>query len=276
MAAASSWGGKDILPVCIKAGALDDNVPERDLWISPHHAMYFRRQRRRADRSQGPRQRRLDRAGRARRQGRVFPHRARQPRRDHRRRRAVGDASSTTTAAACSTTRTNTTRSMPTRGRGAGALLRAAARRRLRGRSGAAAHCAARRAAARRRRPRARRAARLCRRVSAQRIAGWAQNADHPEAPVCLDIYAGGRLIGQVLANRYREDLRASRPRQRPPRFRVHACRPGSLRRSRRSRCAARSTALFWRMGRMPMSLKKCKGAHSAPRSSAQPREAPG
>ena len=34
-----------------------------------------------------------------------------------------------------------------------------------------------------------------------------AQNADHPEPPVCLDIYAGGRLIAQVLANRYREDL---------------------------------------------------------------------
>ena len=34
-------GRKDILPVCIKAGALGVNVPERDLWISPHHAMYF-------------------------------------------------------------------------------------------------------------------------------------------------------------------------------------------------------------------------------------------
>ena len=34
-------GRKDILPICIKAGALDDNVPHRDLWISPHHAMFF-------------------------------------------------------------------------------------------------------------------------------------------------------------------------------------------------------------------------------------------
>jgi hypothetical protein len=30
---------------------------------------------------------------------------------------------------------------------------------------------------------------------------------DDPEAPVCLNIYASGRLIGQVLANSYRPDL---------------------------------------------------------------------
>ena len=34
-------GATAILPVCIKAGALGDNVPKRDLWISPHPAMYF-------------------------------------------------------------------------------------------------------------------------------------------------------------------------------------------------------------------------------------------
>jgi ELWxxDGT repeat protein len=43
--------------------------------------------------------------------------------------------------------------------------------------------------------------------ASAGLIAGWAQNPDYPEAPVCLDIYADGRMIGQVLANAYREDL---------------------------------------------------------------------
>ena len=43
--------------------------------------------------------------------------------------------------------------------------------------------------------------------VTPRLIEGWAQNTDHPEAPVCLDIFAGGRLIGQVLANRYRKDL---------------------------------------------------------------------
>jgi hypothetical protein len=43
--------------------------------------------------------------------------------------------------------------------------------------------------------------------VSPRFIEGWAQNADRPEAPVCLDVYAGGQLIGQTLANRYRADL---------------------------------------------------------------------
>jgi hypothetical protein len=45
-------------------------------------------------------------------------------------------------------------------------------------------------------------------RVRTGSIAGWAQNADAPEAPVCLDIFADGKLIGQVLANSYRKDLK--------------------------------------------------------------------
>lgn len=43
--------------------------------------------------------------------------------------------------------------------------------------------------------------------IRLDRIAGWAQNIDHPEAPVCLDIYFDGALIVQTLANRYRADL---------------------------------------------------------------------
>ena len=43
--------------------------------------------------------------------------------------------------------------------------------------------------------------------ISRRRIAGWAQAVEHPEAPVCLDICVNGVVIGQTLANRYREDL---------------------------------------------------------------------
>jgi hypothetical protein len=38
-------------------------------------------------------------------------------------------------------------------------------------------------------------------------VMGWAQTVDAPEAQVCLDIFAGEQLVGQVLANRYRADL---------------------------------------------------------------------
>jgi hypothetical protein len=34
-------GRTKILPICIKAGALDDGAPRRNIWVSPNHALYF-------------------------------------------------------------------------------------------------------------------------------------------------------------------------------------------------------------------------------------------
>ena len=39
-------------------------------------------------------------------------------------------------------------------------------------------------------------------------IHGWAQNSDHPEAPVCVDVFDNGVVIARTLANRYRPDLK--------------------------------------------------------------------
>jgi hypothetical protein len=37
--------------------------------------------------------------------------------------------------------------------------------------------------------------------IGPRSIEGWAQHANAPDVPVCLDLYAGGRLVGQTLAN---------------------------------------------------------------------------
>lgn len=34
-------GNKDVLPIVVRAGALDDGIPARDLWLSPEHALYI-------------------------------------------------------------------------------------------------------------------------------------------------------------------------------------------------------------------------------------------
>jgi 2-polyprenyl-3-methyl-5-hydroxy-6-metoxy-1,4-benzoquinol methylase len=39
-------------------------------------------------------------------------------------------------------------------------------------------------------------------------IAGWAWDSDHPERPVTVEIFADGKLLAQVTAQLYREDLR--------------------------------------------------------------------
>jgi hypothetical protein len=45
---------------------------------------------------------------------------------------------------------------------------------------------------------------------SFKRIAGWAQYVQHPEIPVTLGIYFDNELGVQVVADRYRQDLKAA------------------------------------------------------------------
>ena len=42
-----------------------------------------------------------------------------------------------------------------------------------------------------------------------ERLVGWAQDEANPEAPVCLDVFSGDRRVMRVLANRFRADVRA-------------------------------------------------------------------
>ena len=204
-------GRKDILPICIKAGALDDNVPGRDLWISPHHGMYLEGvlieakdlvngisvvQAERVEKVEyfhieldshdvmiaegAPSESFIDDDSRG-----MF-HNAHEY-------WTLYPGAATELAQYCAPRYEDGNAVETARRRIA---LRAGLRMRddelrvgtLRG---------------------------YVDLVSTERIAGWAQNTNHPEAPVCLDIYAGGRLIGQTLANRYRKDLERSRARQR-------------------------------------------------------------
>ena len=199
-------GRKDILPVCIKAGALDNHMPKRDLWISPNHAMYF-------DSTNGGvliEARDLVngvsviQAGEIERvdyfhieleshdvilaegawsetfvddDSRGMFHNAHEYRRLY--------AEEHVAPARYFAPRVDE-----------GYELHAI-RQQIALRAGLATENEATPGALRG----------FIDRITPHSIEGWAQNADLPEAPVCLDIFAGGKLIGQVLANRYRKDL---------------------------------------------------------------------
>ena len=196
-------GRKDILPVCIKAGALDDNVPRRDLWISPHHAMYLEGVLIEAkDLVNGVSIVQAERAAKI-----EYFH-------------IELDTHDVIIAegALSESFIDDDSRGMFHNAHEYAVLYPKPA-------LVMAQYCAPRLSdgyeveAARRR---------IARRaglrpaeglpsvgtlrgyvdvISPRLIAGWAQNLDHPEAPVCLDIFAGEMLIGQVLANHHRTDL---------------------------------------------------------------------
>jgi hypothetical protein len=199
-------GRKDILPVCIKAGALSDNVPARDLWISPHHAMYF------------------DNEG-----GGVLIEA-----KDLVNGVSIVQAESVdkvdyfhveldshdviiAEGALSETFIDDDSRHMFHNAHEYAARYADSA-------AALACYCAPRidegYAVEKVRRSIAQRAglfgadgqrAGVLRgfvdEISAICITGWAQNAEAPEAPVCLDVHAGDRLIGRVVANVYRKDL---------------------------------------------------------------------
>lgn len=196
-------GRNDILPICIKAGALDENLPRRDLWISPHHAMYLDGVLIEAkDLVNG-----------------VSIVQAEQVEKVEYFHIELETHDVIIAEGALSESFIDDdSRNMFHNAHEYRALYSAAPHEPAR-------YCAPRRdegheveAVRRRIDDRARLRLSVDERklalrgfideVSPHRIAGWAQNVAHPEAPVCLDIYAGDRLIGQVLANRYREDLK--------------------------------------------------------------------
>jgi hypothetical protein len=195
-------GRKDILPVCIKAGALDENLPKRDLWISPHHAMYLDGVLIEAkDLINGASIVQAEHA-----ESVEYFHIELE----------THDVIIAEGALAESFI-DDDSRGMFHNAHDYDTLYADAA-------PAAAHYCAPRlnegyeveavrqRLALRAGLSHADEATGTLRgyvdEVSAKRIAGWAQSAEHPDVPVCLDIIADGRTIAHVLANEFRRDLR--------------------------------------------------------------------
>ena len=199
-------GRQDILPICIKPGALGDGVPRRDLWISPHHAMflegvlieardlingvsivqptqideveYFHLELETHDvilAEGAPSETFVDDGSRmmfrnAHEYALLYPNEPRNPARFYAPRLNEGyevEAARRQIDARAGLRRSDVVRSAP----------------RLRG---------------------------FVDLLAPGRVAGWVQLPDQPDAPLCVDILAAGRLIGRALANVYRGDLVAA------------------------------------------------------------------
>ena len=199
-------GQRHILPVCVTAGAIADGVPRRDLWLSPNHALYLEGvlieardlvngvsivQAERVAAIQyfhieldshdvilaegAPAESFIDDDSRglfhnAHEYQRLYPDEAADPARYCAPRRDQGFE-------------VERARAGIARRAGLGVIAEAPAPGLLRGQ---------------------------IEEVGRRRICGWAQDMANPDAPVCLDILAGGQLIGQAVANRYRADLAAA------------------------------------------------------------------
>jgi hypothetical protein len=196
-------GRKDVLPVCIKARAIEDNVPRRDLWISPHHAMYL----------DGVLIEAKDLVN-----GVSIVQAERVDSVDYFHIELDSHDVIIAEGALSESFIDDDSRGMFHNAHEYDALYAGEGRRRAR-------YCAPRldhgyQVEAVRQRI-ALRAAPVGTANGAppgelrgyidvlgeNEVAGWAQSSGHPEAAVCLDIYVDGRPIGQVLANSYREDL---------------------------------------------------------------------